>query len=345
MLEQALESFFLQNYPFFELIFGARTADDPALRVVDRLTEKYPQVRTQVVLSGESPYPNAKVFLLEKMVRAATSPLWVITDSDVRVGPEYLSEVVRPLLATDAGMVTCLYRGVPTGGLWSRLEALGMSVEMPSGVLVANLLEGMKFALGPTMATRKDLVERLGGFQVLASFCADDFVLGRLVAESGREVALSKCVIDHIVLNRSARESLLHQVRWMKSSRFSRPLGHVGTGLTFAMPYGLLGFAVGAVRGDWALGLALLGIAFLTRVTQSWVVGWGVVRDRRSLRCAWLYPLRDLLGFFLWCASFAGTEIVWRGERYRLSAGGKMVLAKGRSRAKGNKPQAVAPRS
>jgi ceramide glucosyltransferase len=325
LLEESLESFFRQDYPRFELIFGARSKDDPALRVAHALAKKYPQVPTKTVLSGEPSYPNAKVYLLEKMLPAASYPTLVIADSDVRVTSNYLEEVVRPLLDPGVGMVTCLYRGVPTGGVWSRLEALGMSVEMSSGVLVANLLEGMKFALGPTMATRKDVVDSMGGFGALADYLADDFVLGNLIADSGKTVALSHHVIDHVVLNRSARESFLHQVRWMKSSRFSRPLGHLGTVLTFAVPFGLLGFAVGWMRGDWKLGLGLLGLAIANCMLQALAVGWGIVRDPRSLTSCWLYPVRDLLGFFLWCASYYGKEIVWRGERYRLARGGRMV--------------------
>lgn len=340
LLAQALESFFVQDYPVFELIFGARTEDDPALQTVKILQKKYPQIPTRIILSGEPAYPNAKVFALEKMVAAASHPILVFTDSDVQVTPNYLKSVVRPLLDSNVGLVTCMYRGVPTGGPWSRLEAMGMSVEMSSGVLVANLLEGMKFALGPTMAMRADDLSRLGGIRVLRHYCADDFVLGNLTAASGKRVVLSDHVIDHIVLNRSARQSLLHQTRWMKSSRFSRRLGHIGSGLTFAMPFGLLGVLAGWMRGDWTLGLGLLAAAYLNRVVQSLVVGWGVVRDRNSLWFCWLYPARDLLGFFLWCTSFVGSEIVWRGERYRLIADGKIVRKSGPPRP-APKPQDV----
>ncbi|MCL5005043.1 MAG: bacteriohopanetetrol glucosamine biosynthesis glycosyltransferase HpnI [Acidobacteria bacterium] len=325
LLEQSLDGFFRQVYRTYELIFGARTADDPALQVVDSLRKKYPQVRAHVVLSGEPNYPNAKVFVLEKMVAAAAHQTIVITDSDVQVTTDYLEKVVSPLLKPNVGLVTCLYRGVPTGGIWSRLEALGMSVEMSSGVLVANLVEGMKFALGPTMATRKEIVDDLGGFGALGDYCADDFVLGNLTANAGKKVVLSHHIIDHVVLNRSARESFLHQVRWMKSARFSRRLGHIGTGLTFAMPFGLLGLAAGWMRGDWKLGLGLLGLALVNRLVLAVSVGWGIVRDRRSVWFCWLYPLRDILGFFMWCASFIGNVIVWRGEEYRLMDGGKMV--------------------
>lgn len=324
-LEKNLESFFQQEYPNFELVFGVRGARDPALQVVRSLQGKYPQIKTSVVVSGEPPWPNAKVFALEKMLPQASHQMLIISDSDARVTEDCLARVIPPLLDSRVGMVTCIYRGVPSGGIWSRLEALGMSVEMSSGVLVAAMLEGMKFALGPLMATRKEVLEKIGGFSALRDYCSDDFVLGQRVDAAGMKVVLSDFVIEHVVLNRSARQSLLHQVRWMKSSRTSRPLGHLGTGLTFAMPFGLLGLGAGWMWGNWTLAWMLLAFAILNRIVQALVVGWGSVRDRHALRYCWLYPARDLLGFFLWCASYFDREIIWRGERYRLTAGGKMV--------------------
>ncbi|HUK86855.1 MAG TPA: bacteriohopanetetrol glucosamine biosynthesis glycosyltransferase HpnI [Terriglobales bacterium] len=326
-LEQNLESFFLQDYPEFEIIFGARHHDDPALQVVERLRQRYPRVPVRVVLAGEPQRPNAKVCALEKMLAASAHSCLVISDSDVRVTPRYLQEVVEPLLDLRVGLVTCLYRGVPAGGLWSRLEALGMSVEMASGVLVANLMEGMRFALGPTMALRKERLAEVGGFEALADYCADDYVLGHRIHAAGYQVVLSHHVIDHFSLNRSLAGSLSHQVRWMKSTRYSRPRGHLGTGLTFAMPFGILGLLAGLAAGKPWLGLALLGAALANRMLQALAVGWGVVRDPEAARFFWLYPARDLLGFVLWCYSFADSSIVWRGERYQLQAEGRMVPA------------------
>jgi ceramide glucosyltransferase len=327
-LEENLESFFRQDYSQFELIFGARHADDEALAIVNRLRGKYPQVAVKVALSGEPSRPNAKVCSLEKMVPLAATDFYIISDSDVHVGPTYIREVIAPFADSQVGMVTCLYRGVPTGGLWSRLEALGMSVEMTAGVVVANTLEGMKFALGPTMAGRRDAIEKSGGMGALADYCADDYVLGNSIAELGYRVLISEHVIDHIVLNRSFRDSVLHQVRWMKSTRFSRPKGHFGTVLTFAMPFGLLSLIGGVLMGNPFAGLAIFGAAVLNRIVLSLATGWGVVRDRNSVRYCWLYPLRDLMGFFFWMASYGSSTIVWRGELYRLYYGGKMSASK-----------------
>ena len=325
-LEPHLVSFFEQQYPSFEIVFGARQADDPALGVVRRVSARYPSVPVEIVITGQPWRPNAKVCSLVKMYERAAYDYLIISDSDVTVGPNYIAEVVQPLLDPNNGMVTCLYRGLPTGGLWSKLEALGMSVEMTSGAIVANLMEGMKFALGPTMAVRRDALDAVGGFEPLADYCADDYMLGRDIAAIGRQVVMSHHVIDHVVINRRLACSVRHQLRWMKSTRFSRHAGHAGTALTFAMSFGLLGLLGAGALHQWALGVGLLAAAYLNRVILSVVAGWGVVRDRRALRLAWLYPLRDLMGSAFWCASYWGRRIAWRNEWYRLEDGGRMVL-------------------
>jgi len=323
-LELNLETFFLQDYPSFEIIFGARHSSHPALEVVHALRRRYPPVKAKVVLSGEPNSPNAKVRSLEKMCAAASGRYLVISDSDVRVDSGYLQAVISPLLDEKVGMVTCLYRGVPTGGIWSRLEALGMSVEMASGVIVADMLEGMRFALGPTMAIRRDVLDATGGLRELADYCADDYVLGQKVHQLGWKVALSRYVIDHVVISREFQPSILHQIRWMKSTRFSRGLALIGTGLTFATPYGFLAAAGALIAQHPALAMALIGWAVTNRILMALISGWGVVRDPRALRDCWLYPVRDLMGFCFWCASFIGDTVVWRQDVYRLEPGGKM---------------------
>ena len=330
-LEENLESFFAQDYPAFEIIFGARNNDDPAIRIVERLREKYPMVPVKVVFSGEPQHPNAKVCSLEKMIAVATTDFYVISDSDVHAETSYLREIIAPFADSKVGVVTCLYRGVPTGGLWSRLEALGMSVEMTAGVVSANTLEGMKFALGPTMVARRQALEQMGGVGTLADYCSDDYLLGNWIAERGWRVVLSHHVIDHVVLNRDFKSSMLHQVRWMKSTRFSRPKGHFGTMLTFAMPFGLVGFAVALALGKPILSAEILGWTLLNRMMLSIATGWFVVSDPNSLKHCWLYPLRDLMGFFFWAASYRNSEVVWRGERYRLSLDGKMTRIPGQN--------------
>jgi ceramide glucosyltransferase len=223
----------------------------------------------------------------------------------------------------------CLYRGVAAeGGLWARLEAVGMSVEMTAGVLVARNMEGMQFVLGPTMAFRRATIQKMGGFKVTADFCADDFVLGQETHRLGETVELSHHAIDHMVINSTFWASMKHQVRWMKSTRFSRPKGHFGTALTFSMPYGLLGLAAGLAMGRPLLGLGLFAWAVLTRLAIAVAVGGVVVRDPCWLGALLLYPLRDLMGFGFWAASYTGSKILWRGRVFELLPGGRMKAAK-----------------
>ena len=256
---------------------------------------------------------------------AAESEILVISDSDVRVGPAYLREVAAPFADVTVGLVTCLYRGVADGkSLWSKLEATAMSVEMAAGVLAAEWIEGMQFALGPTMAVRQRCVEEIGGFGMLGRYCADDFVLGNRIAANGHKVVLSHHVIDHVVLNEGFWQSIKHQIRWMKSTRFSRPKGHLGTALTFCVPSGALICAMAVVLGMPQLGFAALAWSVVSRMLLAAMVGGAVVHEANLPRTVLLYPLRDVMGFGFWAASYASNKILWRGEIFELLRDGVM---------------------
>lgn len=324
-LEENLESFFRQDYPAFEVVLGARDANDAGLQLGKKICQRYPHVKSRIVVSGPPTWPNAKVFSLSKMIPGSANHYFVISDSDVRVSPDFLRNVIPALLDPDIGLVTCPYRGVTAGDFWSTLEALGMSVEMPSGVMVADMLEGIRFALGPAVALRREALEKIGGIAATADYYSDDFVLGNLIWAAGYRVIFSHHIIQHVLTPRSWKRTLGDQLRWMKSTRFSRPLGHVGTGLTYAMPFGVLGLVSAAAMGHWALGFGLIAAAFVNRVVQSIAVGWGIIGDRRALYLSWLYPVRDLVGFFTWLASFGSRTFFWRGETYRFSKGGRII--------------------
>jgi ceramide glucosyltransferase len=328
-LEANLESLFLQDYPTFEIVFGCRTAGDPALEVVERLRTRHPQVALRVVLSGDPAWPSAKVWSLEKMIASSTHPYLVISDSDIVVGPDFLRNVIPPLLEPENGLVTCLYQGVPGPGFWSCLEALGMSVEMSSGVITADLLEGMRFALGSVMALRRDVLDKIGGIASTSEYYSDDFVLGNRVHAAAYRVVLSHYCVGHVLCAQSFRKTFAAQVRWMQSTRYSRPKGHLGTGFTFAVPFGVLGLIAAAALGHPTLGAALFAWSLLNRIIQSIAVGYFVVGDPRALRLCWLYPLRDLLGFIFWISSYCGgSSFRWRGELYRFTPGGRIVSLK-----------------
>jgi ceramide glucosyltransferase len=324
-LEKNLESFFQQDYPDYEILFGADEADDPALEIVRAVCARYPQIPTRIVVHGTPPWPNPQTYSLHRLAEAAHHEILVASDSDVEVEPSYLREVVAPLLDPKTGMVTCLYRGKNVGDFWSQMSAMCMSVEEPAGVLVANLLEGMKFGLGPTIAIRKTTLAEIGGYAAFYDYSANDFILGKLIHQAGYQVVLSRHVIDHIVNQSTFRRMWQNQLRWSITARYCRPKGFFGMGLIFAMPYGILGLLGGALSGRPGIGALLLGVAVLNRLVEAWTVGWGVNRDREVRRKLLLYPVRDLLGFIVWCASYVGKRIAWRNSRFEL-AGERMVL-------------------
>jgi ceramide glucosyltransferase len=316
-LKENIESFFRQDYPDYEILFAADEADDAALEVVREVCARYPHIRSRVLVTG-TPWPNPVVYAFHCMAEAAAHDILVTTDSDVEVSPSYLREIVPPLLDPQVGMVTCVYRGKNAAGFFSGLTAIGMSVEMTAGVLVANLLEGMKFGLGPTTVVRKDSLASIGGYTALRDYIAYDFAIGNLMAKAGYRVVLSGHIIDHVVNQASFQRMWQNQLRWAQTTRYSRPKGHFGSGLIFAIPYGILGLFAAGLLGHWGIGALLLGAAVLNRLVEAWLVGWMVVRDPQIRRAPWLYPLRDLLGFVVWFASYLKLRYVWRDSRFEL---------------------------
>jgi ceramide glucosyltransferase len=328
-LESYLITFFEQVYPAYEILFCTKSPDDPGLALARAVAARYPEIPVQFLSTGGQPdYINAKVAQMELMEKRATHDIFVISDSDVRVTQDYLQSIALPFEDPKVGGLTCLYRGVAAeGGLWAQLEAVGMSVEMSAGVLVARSMEGMQFTLGPTMAFRRQAIRRMGGFAVTADYCADDFVLGNEAHKHGDTIVLSHHSIDHMVINASFWQSMLHQVRWMKSTRFSRPKGHFGTSLTFSMPFGLLGLGAGLALHHTAIGVGLLAWALISRWLLSIGVGNWVVRDSNWFALLVLYPIRDFMGFLFWAASYTSSKIHWRGRKFQLLPGGKMKVA------------------
>jgi len=320
-----LESFLQQDYPAYEVIFGVRDMDNPAARIAEEVRTRYPHIPSRIIVSGPPAWPNAKVFSLDKMIAASSRDYFIISDSDVRVAPDFLRNTIPPLLDPKVGLVTCMYRGIPAKDFWSWLEALGLSVEMSSGVMVADMMEGMRFALGPAMAVRRDAIDAIGGIAAVADYYSDDFELGNRIWAKDYKVVLSHHIVFNVLTSRSPLRTLGDQLRWMKSTRYSRPAGHAGTGLTYAMPFGILGLITAWLLGHPVLGIELFALACVNRMIQSVVVGWSVARDPRAVGLCWLYPLRDFLGFVAWAISYTSRDFYWRGEMYRFGKGGRIA--------------------
>jgi ceramide glucosyltransferase len=328
-MEKNLVSFFEQEYPKFELLFCARHDTDEGLRLARRVGERYPEVDAKYVTCGE-PMPkfhNAKVYSLAKLDSVAQHELFITSDADVRVTKDYLRRMVQNLKDPRVGLASCVYLGTTDkgrqAGLSAQLDAVGKSVEMTSGALVADMLEGTKFALGATMAVRKRSFQQAGGFEELGGFYADDFVLGNRLAAQGIGVKLATHVIRLMVQDTPFVLSFRNQLRWMQSTRRSRPLGHLGTGLTFAMPFGVLGLLWGMLSGHALLGVVWLVWMVVNRWLQAGAI-LGALGDDSWIRGVLLYPLRDLLGSVLWLGSYGGDRFYYRGKVYKLKYGGRV---------------------
>ncbi len=324
-LAQCLETFFLQDYPAYEILFAVRREDDPAVAVVRRLMSRYPHIAAQLIFTGEPPYSNAKVYSLKKMTEAAHHQILVITDSDSSVAPDYLQDIANTFAAPEVGAMTNLYRGISGDDLWSKLEAIGMSTEFMAGVVVAEMMEGMKFTLGPSMAIRTDCLRAIGGFAAMADYLADDFVLGNWADQAGYRVALSCHTINHHATAMGFLASFKHRLRWNRSTRRSRPQGYMGQGFTYGLSWAALFCLI--FPSPWSLTALLVSLS--ARILLAWQLS-RLLKDRSVLNRFWLIPLQDALSFASWLGGFTGKEIIWRNERYRLLAGGRFEPVKPR---------------
>ncbi len=319
-LEENLRSYFRQQYPEFEILAAVHTPDDPAGAVFERVRAEFPHVPARLIVTGEPPYPNAKVFSLATMLAAARYDLIVMADSDTRAAPDTLQALAAEFEDPHLGVATCPYRAVPGPSFWSVLEALGMNTELLAGLLVARMLEGVRFAVGPTIAARRRALEAIGGFDRLKQYLAEDFMMGKLVAEAGWGVILSRTLIEHHIGAQPLGANFRHRLRWARSTRRSRPWGYLGQLFTYPLPLALIALAAAPCYWPAALG------AILLRAAAAWATAGWVLGDSLTARRWPLLPLQDVLSFLFWCAGLFGSTITWRGRRYRLLRDGRFEL-------------------
>jgi ceramide glucosyltransferase len=320
-LESNLRTFFEQDYSAFEILFAVRHANDPAVAVVNCLQREYQRIPSRLLITGEPPYPNAKVFSLDKMLAAAANDLVVMSDSDIRVSPDMLRTIAAEFQDEHLGVATCPYRAVPGSSFWSRLEATGMNTDCWGSALVARMIEGMRFAVGPTIAARRRVLHSIGGFDRVKDYLAEDFVIGKFAAETGSGVILSSYVIEHHIGSADLKENVTHRLRWARSTRRSRPAGYVGQLFTMPLPIALLVCA--AMPAWWPV----LPVTLAIRILAAYVVSAQVLHAR--LNWLWL-PIEDVLGFCFWIAGFFGNTITWRSRRYKLLPDGRFELVSSR---------------
>jgi ceramide glucosyltransferase len=316
---ESLRSHCLQDYSEYEIIFGVSGPNDPAVEVVERLRSEFPKQGIKLVVCGKSLGTNTKVSNLAQMRVEARYEYLLVNDSDIRVNPDYLQRVVPPLSNPKVGLVTCLYRGIASPTLGSRVESLGISTDFCAGVLTARSLEGgIRFGLGSTLAFRASDLQAVGGFESLVDYLSDDYEIGKRISALGLEVKLSGDVVETFLPAYTFRAFFDHQLRWARCIRDSRRWGYLGLLLTFGVPWAVLAL-IAAKGAAWAC--LLLGLTAGVRLAMAVVVGRDVLQDHQVIRRLWLIPLRDFAALFVWIASFAGHTVIWRGDRFNLKDG------------------------
>lgn len=319
---ESFRSHCIQKYPEFEIIFGVNDATDPAVEAVERLRCEFPSRRIELVICGDVRGTNRKVSNLIQMLGAARHDHIVINDSDIRVPADYLAQIAKHFADPKVGMVTALYRAVADRTVSSKLEALTIATDFSGGVLCAiEVDDGMKFALGSTLALPRRVLNDIGGFAPLLDYLADDYELGVRTAKAGYEVRLADTVVETFLPPYTFAEMWSHQLRWSRTMREMRQAGYFGVVVTFALPWSV--FAV-LLSGGAAWAWALLLVSVVVRFADAYILCNRVVGDSRSVRDFWLLPLRDFVAMALWIASYTGNTVTWRGESFRL-VDGKLI--------------------
>ena len=319
-------SFCRQDYPDYEVFFAVNDDEDPAAPVIRRVISEFPERKIRLLVGAEHLGANRKVNKLARLALEARNEVLVLTDGDVRVGPHFLREVVAPLADRKAGAVTCFYRGIVEKNLGAEIEAVGASSDFFAGVLMAGWMEGITFALGASVATTKEWLRKMGGFEAIAGTLADDYELGNRIAKAGGVVVLSREPVWTMYPAQTLRSFWDHQVRWARTVRLCRPISYLGLLFTQGLPWALLAAFVAPAK--WIAGAYLLAYTIF-RFAMAWTVGiWGV-QDEVLRRKIWLVPLRDAIHFVVWLASFGSNHIRWGNMEYAIRQGQMVRIAGG----------------
>jgi ceramide glucosyltransferase len=313
-LHANLSSFCSQNYPApVQIVFGIADPADPAAATARRLIAELPDRDIALVIDPRRHGANAKVSNLINMQGKARHDVLLIADSDIAVSPDHLTSVAAALAQPDVGLVTCLYHGVPTTGMWSRLAAAAIDYHFLPNVLVGLKLRLATPCFGSTIAITKSTLAGIGGLQTVADQLADDYALGMAVRRTGRKVAIPPLLVSHACAERSLHELLMHEIRWARTIRAMDAVGFCGLTITYAVPLALLGLILGGLTpAAWILAVAMVcRFALQAELSRLFHLRNGIF---------WLGPIRDILSFAVFVASFFGRRVEWRGQRYGVKA-------------------------
>lgn len=313
-----------QDYPDYQVVFCVQDPADPALGVVREIQAEFGKERVTIALRDICAGPNGKVNNLLGGLEVARHDVLVVSDSDIRLRPDYLTAIVAPLADESVGGVCTLFKNAGARRMYERLEMLSINAEFIPSVLFAEVTGASGFCLGPSVATRQSTLRALGGLESFAEYLAEDYEIGKRIWSSGRKMVLVPYVVDAVLDLDSWSRWWTHQVYWDQNTRVASPKGFFGTILTKSVPFALL-FAL-LTWGD-PMGLAVLAGAVALRMAATAAILKVALDDGEGLRALWLLPLRDLVGLATWFSSYGQRIVVWREVEYRLTTGGRMVMA------------------
>lgn len=316
---ECLRSVCNQDYPEFDVVFGIAESDDPSVAIAVRLQREFPERNIKIVIKHLQHGTNRKVSNLMNMMPMAGNEVLVLSDSDVRVRPDYLARIVAPMNDPNVGIVTCAYRGRPSRGVWSSLGAQFINEWFLPSVSVAAVAGSRAFAFGATIAIRRKVLARIGGFASVASQLADDYRLGELTRQLGLRTVLSDVVVETAVTEASFKHLVQHELRWLRTIRALRPLGHVLMFITFGVPVAIAG---AVMTGGARAAVDMLLVTVIARGALHFRMN-----GARSLAsCVWLLPARDVLSVCLWLWSFTTRHVRWRDDHYHVLRDGSVQL-------------------
>jgi ceramide glucosyltransferase len=323
----ALTSFCQQDYPLYQIIFSVQDSQDPSIGIIQKIQQDFPDLDIELVIRDRETALgdrvlgiNPKINNLANGATKAKYPILVLSDSDIQVEKDYLKTIIQPFADPLVGVVTCLYNSLTEGWL-AGFEALDITSQFCPKVLTARQLQGVKFAFGSTIAIRQETLDKIGGLVTVADYLADDYQLGYLPSQNGYKVILSPYLVEHRLGNVTLKEFIDRQIRWFKCIKVERFWGYVGLIFT----YGIINSFVLLLLTQRSLfGWSVFGLVWNVRFLTAYLITIKYLKDSTAKEFFLLIPLRDLVSFGIWCYSFSGDKVIWRGETYQLLPNGKL---------------------
>jgi ceramide glucosyltransferase len=322
-----LRSFCEQDYPHYQVVFAARSPDDPAVPIIERIIAEFPDRDITLVVDPRVHGANLKVSNLINAFSAAKYDLLTIADSDMRVCPTYLANVTEPFRDPEVGVVTCLYRGVSAGNFLSDLSALQINEWFLPSVLVSGMLQGDRYTFGATIAVRREILAQAGGLESFANVLADDHVIGKVALDQGYRVALSPYVVDNPLKETSLRTLFSHELRWARTISILNPVGHFFSFMINTISVAIICLVINDLTLDVdPIELVVIGLAVVLRLALHGIISKAL--DVPHPAPYWMVPLRDMMSFVVWAASLFGRDVRWRGTRLRAKPDGTIIQVK-----------------